>query len=1567
MSLPDSVVPKLRLDGSNHYHWEKAFQLYAKSQGYQRILNRTWDQPDVVKGDIQMTPTSFSSVYPDDASLHAAQLRVRDNNKAVEEQYALDWASHRRWEAATAALALVLLATVPQSLYESVSDLPDVADQFDTIVARFRDQGVTEECSIWADFFKLRAHECNTTITFVDKFKAGLAKLSQIKDCKLTDRQSVFQFILAIDTSYPDYARQRRADLRDNKLPDISKMCAELLDEARRDDPIKAAYSSTKQQSGGDSNNHNGTRGRGGQRGGGLGRGNRGGRGGSDRGNGRGGNQNSNGNSSRSNAERAHCKLCNRTHYGAGDDCWYTYPHKATPEWRERNAELLKSKKDGANAATVKDNSGDSSFAGGLCFAATTTAVRKTPVIDISDTVRELAGRGEYHDRLILDTGATDHLCNDHSKFVSFDKASYYATINTGAGPISVTQKGTIMVTVLCSDGSSQQVSFTNVLYAPQMFVSVLSHSQLREKHLYYHGYDHKLYLRQNGRDSEIAYTPEIDRIPTFLLAGDDIQTAQSLAFAAVNTKVRNSKLTPTRDVTLQELHDLFGHADVRTLRHLVNSTTGLRLVDVKQFSCEACMLSNSHQQVSRVPPNRSATFLYRVHVDIVGPVTPTGPGGEKYWVIYTDDFSRFRWIDITDDKLGITGKLFSYLDRMKTQYKVTVAVIHVDNDTVLVNQRTRAEFSRRSTVLELSTPRTAHQNGVAESSNRIIESRARTMGLAAPHLDRNMWPHAARYAVELVNHTPNAALADSKTPAQLRLEHLRVTNPVPNLNSFRTYGEIGYVHQPAQTRVQSAKFDSRAVKMYYVGREGSRIYLMWNPVDKKVHRTSSVQWARRELATIGHAQQQSPTDYTDTAELSIPIPFTPLQPLPPPSQPIVTNDVGVEGIEQGSGYDFGGLTEISSFDFDEAIDNRTVTEVDDRSLDAVANTRIRPSYTYAPVDTNAEATRGGNQANRRDEIDGDLSNRNIITTGRRQRQPRRVYAAIAISYTHITPQLARCFATAIAEAPAATKVELPPEPTSAKQARQHLYKNGWIEAEGAEYQSHDDNGTWEVVVTMPSGVWALPTKWVYKYKLTDDGKLERFKARLVVCGNRQDVDFWRETYAAVARATTLKVLLALVAALNLECDQADVITAFLNGLLDDDEIVYIRLPDGRKARLQKALYGLRRSPRLWYEELSRFLNTIGFLQLEADPCVFRHEDGSLILAYVDDIVFITQTCQRMNDVKKQVFDKYKCRDLGPISHYLGIRVRRDRQRRLIELSMESYIDKLVHDFHRENSAARHTPLDVAVLGLKMRPTDDPAPPQQLRNYQTIIGKLLYPATQLRVDISFHIGFLARSMSNPTLRHYDYALQVIDYLKTYKDLVMTYQAPSGAASLTIDMFVQSASTNLGLHGYSDASFADGEDCKSTSGYLFKLAGGTICHKSVKQKLVTTSTTEAEYVAMTFAAKEATWLHRLLHQLGYKSDDTYPIKLYGDNEPSIKLLHSDGHHERTKHVDIYYHYVKERVRDGHLKVEHVRTTAMAADGLTKPLNRVAHERFLSQIGLGKPTIVNNTTTAASPTG
>jgi hypothetical protein len=203
-------------------------------------------------------------------------------------------------------------------------------------------------------------------------------------------------------------------------------------------------------------------------------------------------------------------------------------------------------------------------------------------------------------------------------------------------------------------------------------------------------------------------------------------------------------------------------------------------------------------------------------------------------------------------------------------------------------------------------------------------------------------------------------------------------------------------------------------------------------------------------------------------------------------------------------------------------------------------------------------------------------------------------------------------------------------------------------------------------------------------------------------------------------------------------------------------------------------------------------------------------------------------------------------------------------------------------------------------------------------------------------------------ISNPIELHYQYALQVLDYLYSTKDLVMSY---SSGGSTNVNVY--SKAQDFDLHAYSDMSFTNAEDHKSTSRYLFKFAGGTVCHRFSKQKLVTTSTTEAEYISLTYSAKEATWLARLLKQVNYKGNNVRPIKLYGDNQPSIQLVASKGHHERTKHVDIYYHYIKDQVKDGYIVIQHVGTKDMATNGLTKPLDEMAHHRFLQQVSLCRP--------------
>ncbi|KAI1676923.1 Gag-pol polyprotein [Pyrenophora tritici-repentis] len=1515
------AIPKLQADGSNAYHWEAALKLYANIHSIGGLLDGSYVVPYPETPHYQTEPTTTSSAFNTPQLLLDAQQRVRAHNKEVTTQYDKDCELYRIYNSRESSLTLAILNTVPRSVWDNVMNLPTVRQKYEAITARYREQGVTEECTIWADFFKLRAQDCPSTANFTDKFKAGLAKLDVIADCKLSNKARVYQFILAINNAYPDYGRDRRADLRRNVTLNVDRMCSELIDEARRDDPIKTINTTVRNNqltSGGDNNrsqplsdnndaNRSATRGRGNR-----------GNGRAQRGRGRG----SEGATQRPTNTSPYCKHCDCNHTGGGDNCWYTFPHLATEAWRQRQAQQQgKQQPTSTNAAAINAEG----------FAFTT--------VHLSEKVQSLTKEtSNIKQRFIIDTGSSDHICNDRSKFqILHDTAP--ATINTGAGPITAKQVGTIQITVVTSEGVLNKVSFTNVLYAPDMFVSVLSHSKLRAKNLYYHGWDSKLYLMPSQQ--EIAFTPEIDKIPTLLLANTELEAARAFAFATAATTNPTGVLAPYREITLQELHELFGHADPKALKLLVANTTGLRLTTTQAFSCEACMLSKSKKQISRRSPARSTTFLHRIHIDIVGPVTPEGVNGERYWILYTDDYSRYRWIDFTDCKAAITSKLIQHLDKMETQHHVRVSIVHMDNDNMFLNQTTGRYFKDKGIISEPSTAYTPHQNGVAEASNYVVEVRARTMILAAPHISKSYWPYAAQYSIDVLNHSVSSAVPDSKTPRQLLFEHMKVANPVPNLCSFRTFGEAGYVHQPVQRRVQSAKFEPRSVKMYFVGREGSRIYLMWDPVTQSIHRTSSVAWPKHDVKAV--VQEDTATTKPDQCFY--------IQDPPPALDPSSFPHHEVSLPEQGSGYVFDGLEAEaqSSFDFDADIDNYN-------SLTEVANARATPQHR----DTSQNAPR-------HDEISASFDARNILDGRRRITRPPNRYAAVS-----------RCFATAITEA---TTTDLSPEPATRKAARLHPYSKQWIAAEDEELVSLDQNGTWETTTTIPPDVYALPTKWVYKYKVKDDGQLERFKARLVVCGNRQETDFWRETYAAVARATTLKVLLALVATEDLECEQADVVTAFLNGKLDKDEVVYVRLPDGRKAKLIKALYGLRRSPRLWYNELSSYLKGIGLDPLESDPCVFKHLDGSLILAYVDDIIFITATKQRMKeikeagnpgpfchleklvfDVKEAVYKKYKCRDLGPISHYLGLRIRRSRPSRLIEISMESYVDKLVEEYSRQHALPRYTPLDTSVLKLKLRSPTDLATQQQIQNYQKVIGKLLYPATQLRADISFHVAYLARAMSNPTQQHYEYAIQIIDYLKTFKSLVMSYRATSPHARMPITMYATSYDDNknntnptLHLHGYSDASFADGEDRKSTSGYLFKLAGGTICHKSVKQKLVTTSTTEAEYVALTYAAKEATWLYRLLHQLGYNGTDTHPILIYGDNAPSIQLLHSEGHHERTKHVDIYYHYIKDQVRDGNLYVEHVRTHEMAADGLTKPLERQAHSRYLQQLGLTTPTI------------
>jgi hypothetical protein len=277
---------------------------------------------------------------------------------------------------------------------------------------------------------------------------------------------------------------------------------------------------------------------------------------------------------------------------------------------------------------------------GGSDSFAFSLAALSDKVAEVSEKAMRFAGRTDYKDRTIVDTGTTDHIYNDLSKFIEWRQVSTCSGIKTGAGVVKVNGTGSIAMDLLCADGTINYVKFSDVLYAPDMFVLSISHSKIRAKDLYYHGWQEKIYRQQD--EQEVAYTPEIEGIPNILQAKDKLEAAQAFAFVTANSPCLNSHILPTRKVSLADLHELFGHANVADLKKLVATTKGLELSDRNSYTCKVCLLSNSHKQILRVEPNRATRPFQRIHVDIVGPLQPSGDRKERYWIIYTDEFTRY-------------------------------------------------------------------------------------------------------------------------------------------------------------------------------------------------------------------------------------------------------------------------------------------------------------------------------------------------------------------------------------------------------------------------------------------------------------------------------------------------------------------------------------------------------------------------------------------------------------------------------------------------------------------------------------------------------------------------------------------------------------------------------------------------------------------------------------------------------------------------------------------------------------------------------------------------------------
>lgn len=494
-----------------------------------------------------------------------------------------------------------------------------------------------------------------------------------------------------------------------------------------------------------------------------------------------------------------------------------------------------------------------------------------------------------------------------------------------------------------------------------------------------------------------------------------------------------------------------------------------------------------------------------------------------------------------------------------------------------------------------------------------------------------------------------------------------------------------------------------------------------------------------------------------------------------------------------------------------------------------------------------------------------------------------------------------------------------------------------WRLAMDAEIDAIRRNQTWELT-SLPKGAKCIGVKWVYKTKFNELGEVDKCKARLVAKGYSQKhgVDY-TEVYAPVARMDTVRMIVAMAAKNGWEIHQLDVKSAFLHGTLKED--VYIQQPKGyvvkgsehKVYKLRKALYGLKQASRTWFSRIEKYFLNEGFQKSPNEETLFlkKNEEGKILIVsvYVDDLIYTSNDNLMMQEFKSSMQEEFDMTDLGKMRYFLGIEVMQTSEG--IHISQHKYAVELLRRFGMEECNAVSNPI---VPGGKID-MDENGEKGDETLYKQIIGSLTY-LTNTRPDLKFVVSLLSRYMSRPTKLHFHAVKRVLRYLKGTLDYGIWYKRGSAAE----------------LKVFTDSDYAgDVDGRKSTSGYTFMMSGGAVAWSSKKQSVVALSTTEAEYIAAAICACQVIWMRRILQEMEFALEDNVTTILC-DNTSTIKLSVNQVFYNRSKHMDVRYHFLRNLVNDGVVRLEYCGTQDQLADIFTKPLKKDSFQKFRAALGI-----------------
>ena len=541
--------------------------------------------------------------------------------------------------------------------------------------------------------------------------------------------------------------------------------------------------------------------------------------------------------------------------------------------------------------------------------------------------------------------------------------------------------------------------------------------------------------------------------------------------------------------------------------------------------------------------------------------------------------------------------------------------------------------------------------------------------------------------------------------------------------------------------------------------------------------------------------------------------------------------------------------------------------------------------------------------------------------------------------------------------------VEVPDSYAKAVQSRHWKH---WKQAIEEHLAGLERLGTFEETVVKKT-THSIPTKWVFAIKTDSAGLITRFKARLVAKGfmQKQGIDY-DEVFSPAIRAEQVRMLLAVgtqhagrrfahaarscggqVCQLSFSdfVSKGDYKDAFHIAELDPGEQVYINFPQGYTPRLsaheghkvvgraKKAVPGLKQASRRWYEHLRGHLVAMGFTPCSAAPCIYVKETASgflVIGVFVDDMLMVNLSDDKdaFSTIREALLEHYVISFDGSLSKFLGAEFEETKEglfmhsnQRIGELLSRFEITGGTKD--TPESQTEPTPETEMLLGKG-----------ELRLYQEMTGALMYLTCTTRPDIAHATNMLARRMSRPRVHDLQAARRVLRYL-------------AGTPNRGILFRFEDDPFYPGLVAYADSDWAnDPVKRKSTSGYIVMFNGAPISWHSGLQSIIALSTCEAEYVSLSDAVRELSYLREIAHFL--RQDVSQPTTVFEDNQGTIDLVNNPVHHRRTKHIDVKYHYIRAKQDAGEVVVQKIPTERNLADIFTKSTTRDTFRRLVSDI-------------------